>query len=145
LLNFTATLDGKLKSEFSTKTHRPKDKPLFLAKWKRVILDEAHLIKNPQTATAKASYELTAEARWCVTGTPLQNSLDDIYSLLKFIQHEPWSDIGLWKRINHDHEKPTLSTSLEKGGVQEGSFDRIKAILSPLILRQTKKSLSSNG
>lgn len=45
---------------------------LHAPRWRRVVLDEAHLIKNKETETARAVYALHAEHRWCLTGTPLQ-------------------------------------------------------------------------
>lgn len=144
-------LDGTLQSEFHTLAKNGlvscKDRPLFSMNWKRIILDEAHLIKNPKTAVAKASFALNAEARWCLTGTPLQNSLDDMYALLKFIRHEPWSDYVLWKKMSQAHEKSTVN-SLADGGnymTQKGSLELVKKVLAPLILRRTKHSLSSQG
>jgi len=144
---FGILLDGTLQSEFSSKKRNvhltSKMRPLFDMNWKRIILDEAHLIKNPKTAVAKASFTLNAEARWCVTGTPLQNSLVDIYSLLRFIRHEPWSDYSIWKRIcpAPDMNKNTSTDTM----AQKASLDRMKMVLSSLILRRTKQSLSSQG
>jgi len=46
--------------------------PLLAFDWKRIILDEAHGIKNPSTIVSKACCMLKAESRWCVTGTPIQ-------------------------------------------------------------------------
>ncbi len=43
--------------------------------WLRVVLDEAHTIKNAATQTAKAAQAIKAERRWAVTGTPISNSL----------------------------------------------------------------------
>jgi DNA repair protein RAD5 len=56
----------------------------------RVVLDEAHHIKNRLSKTSKACSSLSAIRRWVVTGTPIQNKLDDLYALVHFLKHEPW-------------------------------------------------------
>ncbi len=52
--------------------------------WHRVILDEAQAIKNPSTATAKAARALPATHRIAATGTPVENDLDELWSILAF-------------------------------------------------------------
>jgi non-specific serine/threonine protein kinase len=52
--------------------------------WHRVILDEAQAIKNPQTATAKAARALPATHRVAATGTPVENDLDELWSIMAF-------------------------------------------------------------
>ncbi|KAK7807818.1 hypothetical protein U0070_012052 [Myodes glareolus] len=57
--------------------------PLLQVVWARIILDEAHNVKNPRVQTSIAVCKLQAQARWAVTGTPIQNNLLDMYSLMK--------------------------------------------------------------
>jgi SNF2 family DNA or RNA helicase len=66
--------------------------------WHRVILDEAHTIKNPATEAAKACVAVTAERRWALTGTPIQNSLNDMQSLIQYLHHEPWCEVRWWRK-----------------------------------------------
>ena len=58
----------------------------------RVILDEAHCIKTRSTMTAKACFALNADYRWCLSGTPLQNRIGEFFSLLRFLQFEPFAN-----------------------------------------------------
>ncbi|GLT72936.1 hypothetical protein SLA2020_448300 [Shorea laevis] len=64
--------------------------------WYRVVLDEAHTIKSWKTQGAQAAFTLSSHCRWCLTGTPLQNNLEDLYSLLCFLHVEPWCNWAWW-------------------------------------------------
>jgi DNA repair protein RAD5 len=75
---------------------------LYGLKWHRVVLDEAHTIKNATTEVARACCLVQAERRWALTGTPIQNSLDDMFSLMKFLKHEPWDQGRWWKKTISD-------------------------------------------
>ncbi|KAM0263121.1 hypothetical protein ACHAPA_008954 [Fusarium lateritium] len=54
-------------------------------KWRRVVLDEGHTIRNPKTKVAEAACEINAESRWVLTGTPIINSVKDLHSLVRFL------------------------------------------------------------
>lgn len=62
-----------------------RDSGLYSVDWRRVILDEGHIIRNPQAKGAAAVTALISKSRWVLTGTPIVNSLRDLYSILRFI------------------------------------------------------------
>lgn len=53
--------------------------------------DEAHCIKTRTTMTAKATFALKADHRWCLTGTPLQNRIGEFFSLIRFLNISPFA------------------------------------------------------
>lgn len=57
--------------------------------WWRVVLDEAHMIKSRSSQTAAAAFALTSIHRWCLSGTPLQNRVGELYSLIRFLRIDP--------------------------------------------------------
>ncbi|KAA0169554.1 hypothetical protein FNF28_01998 [Cafeteria roenbergensis] len=65
--------------------------PLQQIYWRRVVLDEAHAIKNLASATARAVLSLTAERRWCLSGTPLQNRAGELNALVRFLRTDPFA------------------------------------------------------
>lgn len=64
---------------------------LHAVKWERVILDEAHYIKARHCNTAKAVLALDSSYKWALSGTPLQNRVGELYSLVRFLQISPYS------------------------------------------------------
>ena len=54
--------------------------------WRRVVLDEGHNIRNPNTKAAVSASSLMARSRWVLTGTPIINNLKDLFSLVKFLR-----------------------------------------------------------
>ncbi|XP_075023563.1 transcription termination factor 2 isoform X2 [Calonectris borealis] len=105
--------------------------PLLRVAWARVILDEAHNIKNPKVQTSIAVCKLRASARWAVTGTPIQNNLLDMYSLLRFLRCSPFDEYEVWKY--------QVDNNTKKGG------ERLSLLTRSLLLRRTKDQLDSTG
>jgi SNF2 family DNA or RNA helicase len=66
--------------------------PLEDINWFRVVLDEAHMIREQSTLQSKAICILQAQRRWAVTGTPVQNRLDDLGALIKFLRIKPFDE-----------------------------------------------------
>ncbi|KAJ3239466.1 hypothetical protein HDU81_005909 [Chytriomyces hyalinus] len=104
---------------------------LFKVGWHRVILDEAHLIKNKNTRSARACTQLTATHRWCLTGTPIQNNIGELYSLINFLKIKPYS---AWDKFRDDIEQPF------KQGKHKRVMKRVQALLKAICLRRTKNS-----
>lgn len=68
----------------------------------RIILDEAQCIKNKSTKTAQACFKLKATYRWCLTGTPMMNSVEELYSLLHFLQIKPYCQWEKFREVSRD-------------------------------------------
>jgi SNF2 family DNA or RNA helicase len=80
-------------SNYEKLYHNPS---LFRRDWDRVVLDEAHKIRNGDGEVARYARKIKAPIRWAVTGTPLVNSLKDVVSLLAFIG-VPYSPLWRWE------------------------------------------------
>jgi DNA repair protein RAD16 len=57
--------------------------------WWRIVLDEAHFIKSRTSQTAHSAFALSGIHRWCLSGTPLQNRVGELYSLIRFMRLDP--------------------------------------------------------
>jgi SNF2 family DNA or RNA helicase len=65
----------------------------------RIIIDEAQCIKNRNSLSSKAAHELMATHRLVMTGTPMMNSIDELFPLLRFLKIKPYND---WHRFNQE-------------------------------------------
>ncbi|KAA1113731.1 hypothetical protein PGTUg99_004807 [Puccinia graminis f. sp. tritici] len=66
--------------------------------WFRIVLDEAHYMKDPKTNRSITLLGLKSQQRLCLTRTPLQNQLGDLHNLIKFLRIEPWTNNSIWKQ-----------------------------------------------
>ncbi|VUC32165.1 unnamed protein product [Clonostachys rosea] len=131
---------GIVLSEFSAIAAKNGDKTfhngLFSLNFFRVILDEAHNIKNRASKTAKACYEISANHRWVLTGTPIVNRLEDLFSLVRFLGVEPWNNFSFWR---------TFITVPFESGEFVRALDVVQTVLEPLVMRRTKDMKTPNG
>ena len=75
---------------------------MFRISWFRVVLDEAQTIKNHRTQTARAAWAIKSLRRWCLSGTPMQNSVDDLFSYFRFLKQEPYSEYPSFRSLIRD-------------------------------------------
>lgn len=102
--------------------------PMKKIVWWRVILDEAHVIKNVNAQQSRAVTNLNAKRRWVVTGTPIQNGSFDLFSLMAFLRFDPFSIRSYWNSLV---QRP-LAQGNQKG------LSRLQVIMATISLRRTK-------
>ncbi|KAI0977500.1 hypothetical protein F4678DRAFT_413279 [Xylaria arbuscula] len=131
----------------------------------RVILDEAHCIKTRTTMTARACFALNVAYRWCLTGTPLQNRIGELFSLIRFLEIAPyasyfckecpcstleWSmgDDSKCKHCNHNSmqhvsvfNQELLNPIQKYGNMGAGkeAFRKLRLLTNHVMLRRLKK------
>eukprot|EP00667_Euglena_gracilis_P008955 EG_transcript_9086 len=108
---------------------------LLRAKWRRVVLDEAHFIRNRATDVCEAVRALDAQARWCLTGTPVLNGLDDLLGMLQFLRMPVFSEARYWREFIAEPYKLHDDKGLQ----------RLTRVLDGLMLRRTKDERTSDG
>lgn len=81
-----STYDSVSSEWYSQKSQiLPRKSGVYSVKWRRIILDEGHSIRNPKAKRTIAVTKLMAQSRWALTGTPIINNLKDLYSLVRFL------------------------------------------------------------
>uniref|UniRef100_J3ML97 Uncharacterized protein n=2 Tax=Oryza brachyantha TaxID=4533 RepID=J3ML97_ORYBR len=142
--------------------------PLHSVRWERIILDEAHFIKDRRCNTARAVFALESEYKWALSGTPLQNRVGELYSLVRFLQIFPYSnyfckecnceilDTLLKKQCECGHSSvrhfcwwnKNISTPIQFGSASdEGRRAMIllkEKVLKGIVLRRTKKGRAAD-
>ncbi|KAG6854236.1 hypothetical protein C0991_009254 [Blastosporella zonata] len=103
--------------------------------WFRVVLDEAHSIKETGTVGSRASCDLMADRRLCLTGTPVQNKLDDVFALIKFLRLDPFDDKNIWTEF--------IGSPVKFG--QTLGVARLQTIMKCITLRRTKETKTQDG
>ncbi|KKY24365.1 putative snf2 family helicase [Phaeomoniella chlamydospora] len=109
---------------------------VFGVNWYRIILDEAHTIKNRNAKATQAAYALNAEYRWCLSGTPMQNNLDELQSLIRFLRIKPYDDLATWR------DQITRPMNNGRGGL---AVRRLQVYLKAFMKRRTKDILKQEG
>lgn len=119
---------------------RSYDSPFYgnNSRFYRIVLDEAQAIKNRNAFASKAVIYLKAKYRFCLSGTPMQNNVEELYPIIRFLQIKPYNNL---QKFRADIIVPLKSKSgnYDKRD-QNDSMRKLRAILSAILLRRTKTS-----
>jgi SNF2 family DNA or RNA helicase len=129
-VNVVLTTYGQVQSDARRQTP-----VLQMFNWFRIVLDEAHVIRNPEGFGFITCKKLEAKHRWAITGTPIQNTLDDFGSLLRFLRIQPFRGPKVFndcvRQWTADHGRHS---------------DPIKTLVDSITIRRTKQQLyQGNG
>nr|XP_056722084.1 chromodomain-helicase-DNA-binding protein 2 [Euleptes europaea] len=98
--------------------------------WAFLGVDEAHRLKNDDSLLYKTLIDFKSNHRLLITGTPLQNSLKELWSLLHFIMPEKFES---WEDFEDDHGKG-----------RENGYQSLHKVLEPFLLRRVKKDVEKS-
>ena len=101
--------------------------------WAGVVLDEAQNIKNPNTKQARAARKLEGDFRLALTGTPVENNVGELWSIMEFL-NPGW--LGSHRSFRMNFWRP-----IEKKGDKKAA-DRLRRLVRPFILRREKTDKS---
>ncbi|KAF4452090.1 hypothetical protein F53441_5022 [Fusarium austroafricanum] len=110
------------------RSDRAKESPLFEHDWARVVLDEAHKIRNSSSQIFGVVSRIQTQSRWCLTGTPIQNSLDDFGALLAFVKVPPLE--------TKEHFEQYITHPIKKSRTK--GFAVLRKVVAATCLRRTK-------
>ncbi|BCS93489.1 DEAD/DEAH box helicase [Metallosphaera javensis (ex Sakai et al. 2022)] len=105
---------------------------LLRVNWKFLVLDEAQNIKNSDTRRSRLIRQLKGEYRIALTGTPIENSVNDLWSIMNFLNP---GLLGSRNEFEERFAKPI------RGGDQEAK-ETLRRLIAPFILRRTKNDES---
>jgi superfamily II DNA or RNA helicase len=97
-----------------------------------VILDEAQMIKNAHTQTAQSVYGLTAKLRLCITGTPVENHLNELWSHFHFLIPDLFGSLE------------SFEADVSAAQSDKRYLDRIRRKIAPFILRRRKQEVAKD-
>ncbi|GAA1105963.1 DEAD/DEAH box helicase [Tsukamurella strandjordii] len=97
--------------------------------WNAVVFDEAHTLKNPRTQVSRAARGIDARARIALTGTPIENSVDDLWAILRVVTPTMFPVKAVFRR--------RFTKAAEAG--DDGALRRLRAAVAPVLLARTKE------
>lgn len=118
-------------------TLRDQEFSLARQQWSIVVCDEAQKLKNPAALVTRAIMAMPARFRVACTGTPVENTLIDLWCLFDFIQP---GLLGGLNQFGHEYLRP-IEAALERDTV---ALERLRKLIAPQTLRRTKQDVAKD-
>jgi len=125
------TTYGTVTSDFKAIESKGKVSPLHKINWLRVILDEGHIIRNARSQQTIAMMAINSSRRWLLTGTPIQNRMTDLWSIVKFLRLEPFTNRKWWFKY-------VVESMKRKPKPGELVYNRVQKIIKHVAIRRLK-------
>lgn len=128
---------------------RDQSKLSKLCPFSYVIVDEGHRLKNHRCLLIKSLKQLKASNRLLLTGTPIQNTLDELWSLLNFVNPQIFDDLSVFqswfgfKDIGQKHKGGTDEEAIIQEQRKNQTVTKLHEILRPFLLRRVKADVLS--
>lgn len=106
------------------------------SKFYRVILDEAQCIKNRLGQASLGCNQVSAQFRWCLTGTPMMNGVSELYPLIRFLKIRPYNELKKFSKHFKGLTAKRYTSQVEK----ERSMQQLRIVLKAIMLRRMKDS-----
>ncbi|KAL8779418.1 MAG: hypothetical protein Q9194_001467 [Teloschistes cf. exilis] len=114
--------------------------------WRFIVVDEGHRLKNFNCKLVKELKQYKSESRLILTGTPLQNNLSELWSLLNYLLPEAFSDLEHFESIFNfsDVQDETNPNHILTKQRRQETIDSLHAILKPFLLRRIKSDVENH-
>lgn len=113
--------------------------------WSTIVLDEAQYVKNPRTHVHRAVRDLRSDTVFAATGTPLENSLVDLWSILSLTSPGLFPSARRFREEYVTHiERGRVDENLEGGAARERRLGRLRRRVRPFLLRRTKDVVAAD-
>lgn len=142
IINYESLILHTSHTSFGNRVVTDKDKApkeLNEIDWAAVICDEAHKLKEPKNKTPRSAWSVSEDARMriALTGTPIVNNPDDLWSIMRFVEPQEWPARSRF-RDRYCDVYPGYFGGLENRGISANMVDELDEFLQPRLIRRTK-------
>ena len=111
--------------------------------WKYLVVDEGHRLKNKDCRLMKELKRLPSQQRVLLTGTPLQNNLSELWSLLNFLMPDAFDDLQFFQAwFGWDSKNRNMTEEIKQDNAGEDIIRKLHTILNPFMMRRLKSDVA---